>query len=62
MFIKSSSSETPALINNNAKKVILELDDGTLYQGYSFGAEKSVSGELVFQTGIKININCIIVL
>lgn len=30
----------------------LELQDGTCYQGYSFGAEKSVSGELVFQTGI----------
>ena len=30
----------------------LELEDGTVYQGYSFGAEKSVSGELVFQTGI----------
>ena len=29
----------------------LELQDGTAYQGYSFGAEKSVSGELVFQTG-----------
>lgn len=30
----------------------LELQDGSSYQGYSFGAEKSVSGELVFQTGI----------
>lgn len=29
----------------------LELQDGTAYQGFSFGAEKSVSGELVFQTG-----------
>lgn len=30
----------------------LELADGTVYQGYNFGAEKSVSGELVFQTGM----------
>lgn len=29
----------------------LELQDGSAYQGFSFGAEKSVSGELVFQTG-----------
>lgn len=31
----------------------LELKDGAAYQGYSFGAEKSISGELVFQTGIR---------
>ncbi|PGH14520.1 protein pyrABCN [Helicocarpus griseus UAMH5409] len=30
----------------------LELEDGTVYQGYSFGAEKSIAGELVFQTGM----------
>lgn len=30
----------------------LELQDGTVYEGYSFGAEKSVAGELVFQTGM----------
>jgi carbamoyl-phosphate synthase/aspartate carbamoyltransferase len=30
----------------------LELEDGTVYQGYNFGAEKSVAGELVFQTGM----------
>ncbi|TGZ84508.1 carbamoyl-phosphate synth [Ascodesmis nigricans] len=32
--------------------VTIELEDGTAYQGYSFGAHKSVSGELVFQTGM----------
>lgn len=31
--------------------VTLELADGSAYQGYSFGAKKSVAGELVFQTG-----------
>ena len=30
----------------------LELQDGSVYQGYSFGAKKSVAGELVFQTGM----------
>jgi len=31
----------------------LELQDGSVYRGYSFGAEgKSIAGELVFQTGM----------
>lgn len=30
----------------------LELKDGTSYDGFSFGAEKSIAGELVFQTGM----------
>ena len=36
-----------------AKKImVLELADGTIYQGYGFGVSgKSVSGECVFQTG-----------
>ena len=37
---------------SSAKMFALELEDGTVYQGYSFGAEKSVAGELVFQTGM----------
>jgi carbamoyl-phosphate synthase/aspartate carbamoyltransferase len=32
--------------------IALELQDGAVYQGYSFGAKKSVAGELVFQTGM----------
>lgn len=32
--------------------VALELEDGVVYQGYSFGAPKSIAGELVFQTGM----------
>lgn len=32
--------------------IYLELKDGTLYQGRSFGAKKSIVGELVFQTGM----------
>lgn len=34
------------------KMVSLELEDGVVYQGYSFGADKSIAGELVFQTGM----------
>ncbi|EKD17475.1 uncharacterized protein L3040_005078 [Drepanopeziza brunnea f. sp. 'multigermtubi'] len=35
------------------KIMALELQDGSVYQGYSFGAEgKSIAGELVFQTGM----------
>jgi len=32
--------------------VCLELEDGFVYQGYSFGAPRSIAGELVFQTGM----------
>src|SRR4051812_37806929 len=35
-----------------AKDMALELKDGFFCQGTSFGAHKSVSGELVFQTGM----------
>ncbi|PYH99396.1 bifunctional pyrimidine biosynthesis protein [Aspergillus ellipticus CBS 707.79] len=37
---------------SSGRMTSLELEDGTVYQGYSFGAEKSVAGELVFQTGM----------
>lgn len=36
----------------NPRLVTLELKDGSAFQGYSFGADKSVAGELVFQTGM----------
>jgi carbamoyl-phosphate synthase / aspartate carbamoyltransferase len=45
----------PASANTTGEKsrwISLELEDGSVYQGYSFGAEKSVAGELVFQTGM----------
>ena len=38
--------------NQGQRPMQLELQDGTFYIGTSFGAEKSVSGELVFQTGM----------
>ena len=48
---------TPRAIATDATEqadtlISLELQDGAVYQGYSFGAKKSVAGELVFQTGM----------
>lgn len=34
------------------KKAVLVLEDGSCYEGYSFGAECSISGEVVFNTGM----------
>lgn len=34
------------------KKAYLVLEDGTVFEGYSFGAEKDAIGELVFTTGM----------
>eukprot|EP00124_Ichthyophonus_hoferi_P000409 Ihof_evm2s15 gene=Ihof_evmTU2s15 len=33
-------------------RATLILEDGTRYEGYSFGAQRSVAGEAVFQTGM----------
>ena len=38
--------------NESLREVRLELQDGTVHEGYSFGAPKSAAGELVFQTGM----------
>ncbi|CCE61983.1 hypothetical protein TPHA_0B03110 [Tetrapisispora phaffii CBS 4417] len=43
---------TPPMEATGDRMIVLELKDGTALQGYSFGAEKSISGELVFQTGM----------
>ena len=34
------------------KKAILALEDGTAFEGYSFGAEGTTTGEVVFNTGM----------
>lgn len=46
------SSGSVSSISVTERRMHLELEDGTVYQGYSFGAEKSIGGELVFQTGM----------
>ena len=47
--IRSTSAEAS---QDGIEKVFLELKDGTVYEGVSFGAKKSAAGELVFQTGM----------
>jgi hypothetical protein len=39
------------LLDSNSDLATLVLADGSSYKGYSFGANKSISGECVFQTG-----------
>ena len=34
------------------KRAILVLQDGTIYEGYSFGAETDACGEVVFNTSM----------
>ncbi|KAI1957898.1 Carbamoyl-phosphate synthase [Ophidiomyces ophidiicola] len=56
----AQSSISPAVIppacaqitDHPGRSLLLEIEDGTVYHGLSFGAEKSVAGELVFQTGM----------
>jgi len=38
----------------DSDKMLLELADGSAYEGYSFGAEKSIAGECVFTTGMSL--------
>jgi carbamoyl-phosphate synthase small subunit len=35
-----------------AKKAILVLEDGSVYEGHSFGAEATTYGEVVFDTSM----------
>ena len=35
-----------------AKKAILVLEDGSVYEGYTFGAETDACGEVVFNTSM----------
>src|SRR5690606_37275631 len=37
---------------NDEGYMCLQLEDGSAFQGYSFGAPKSIAGELVFETGM----------
>jgi carbamoyl-phosphate synthase/aspartate carbamoyltransferase len=37
--------------DKDSSKMVLEMQDGTLFEGFSFGADHSVAGECVFQTG-----------
>ena len=54
MDTKPVNGETKDLLQwlNDRRKCDLELANGTTMQGYSFGASTSVSGEVVFNTGM----------
>ena len=39
-------------IQDPFKRAVLVLEDGSKLEGYSFGAEKEVAGEVVFTTGM----------
>ena len=39
----------------NRKPAILALEDGTYYEGYSFGAEGETYGEVVFTTSMRLS-------
>lgn len=41
-----------SFIQDPFKRAVLVLEDGSKLEGYSFGAEKEVAGEVVFTTGM----------
>ena len=45
-----STSNHPAAISRTTARLVLK--DGSIYEGTSFGAEKAVAGEVVFNTGM----------
>ena len=47
--VRTASAQT---FHREEQKVYLEIQDGEVYEGISFGAQKSAAGELVFQTGM----------
>ncbi|RYP79616.1 hypothetical protein DL769_002855 [Monosporascus sp. CRB-8-3] len=50
--VQSEPASARIMDSDNDSLVCLDLQDGSSYKGYSFGANKSVAGELVFQTGM----------
>lgn len=48
MYLPASTPVT----TSSEHLMALELRDGTVFQGYGYGASRGVSGELVFQTGM----------
>lgn len=48
-LVRTASAQT---FRKEEQRVYLELENGEVYEGISFGAQKSAAGELVFQTGM----------
>eukprot|EP00741_Cyanophora_paradoxa_P020976 tig00021319_g20250.t1 len=49
---EAAPAATPAVAAEKLVKGKLTLEDGTVIEGFSFGAERSVAGEAVFTTGM----------
>ena len=52
MHRRNSQDDSLLELPSNARKATLILSDGSRHTGYSFGAEKSISGEVVFNTAM----------
>ena len=50
--LEECSITPPLQVRDKNRKMLLELQDGSTFQGYTFGASRNVGGELVFQTGM----------
>lgn len=46
------ATQSDSSARKSTKRAILTLEDGTSLSGYSFGADASVAGEVVFSTGM----------
>lgn len=46
------ATQSDSSAKRSTKEAILTLEDGTKLTGYSFGANESVAGEVVFSTGM----------
>lgn len=46
------ATQSDSKAERSTKRATLTLEDGTSLTGYSFGANESVSGEVVFSTGM----------
>jgi carbamoyl-phosphate synthase small subunit len=46
------TAQQPSPATEGAVAAVLELEDGTTFEGQSFGAMRSVAGEVVFNTGM----------
>lgn len=50
--MRLQAATTTAQPAEHARKAVLELEDGTTFEGRSFGAARSVAGEVVFNTSM----------
>jgi carbamoyl-phosphate synthase small subunit len=52
LFEQISQKSVKATNSVKSQKAVLVLEDGSAFSGYGFGAEKKVSGEIVFSTSM----------